>query len=95
MHLLIGLSRTLTIAKLVETIKSETSKWAKVADHGVSSFQWQSGYGAFSVSHSARGDVDKYIRDQAEHHSRLSFQDELRLLCQKHEIEINERYVWD
>jgi hypothetical protein len=42
-----------------------------------------------------RGSVDMYIRNQEQHHAHLSFQDEYRLICQKHEIEIDERYVWD
>jgi REP element-mobilizing transposase RayT len=94
-HLLIGLSRTITIAKLVEKIKSETSKWGKKTAKGVSSFQWQSGYGAFSVSHSLRNNVDGYIRNQAKRHAKLSYQDEFRRLCAKHRLEIDERYVWD
>jgi len=94
-HLLAGLSRTITIAGLVESIKTETSKWAKKADNGVPNFQWQSGYGAFSVSHSLLDIVDAYIRNQEEHHRQRSFQDEYRLLCKKHGIEIDERYVWD
>lgn len=94
-HLLIGLSRTITIAKLVERIKTETSRWAKDAVGGSSMFAWQSGYGAFSVSHSMTSAVDEYIRCQAEHHAALSFQDEFRRICSKHGIEIDERYVWD
>ena len=94
-HLLVGLSRTITIAKLVEQIKTETSKWAKKNEKCSSSFSWQSGYGVFSVSHSNRNAVDEYIRTQQEHHKKLSFQDEFRELCKRHEIEIDERYVWD
>jgi len=94
-HLLVGLSRTITIAKLVENVKTETSKWAKDHEGGSSVFAWQSGYGAFSVSHSLLGVVDDYIRDQIEHHAKMSFQDEYRRICEKHNIEIDERYVWD
>ena len=93
-HLLIGFSRTITIAKLVEQIKTETSKWAKSAD-GLTIFAWQSGYGAFSVSHSKRDAVGDYIRRQSEHLASLSFQDEFRKMCERHGIEIDERYVWD
>ena len=92
-HLLVGLFRTITIAKLVEQIKTETSKWAKKSiDRG---FSWQKGYGAFSASHSLRDRVDEYIRNQAKHHATISFQDEYRMMCEKHGIEIDERYVWD
>ena len=94
-HLLVGLSRTITIAKLVGSIKTETSKWAKKAITDAQNFAWQSGYGAYSVSHSLHDTVDQYIRDQAEHHGTLSFKEEYRKLCAKHGIEIDERYVWD
>ncbi|PAY19560.1 transposase [Rhodopirellula sp. SM50] len=94
-HLLVGLHRTITIAKLVEQVKTETSKWAKGHEKGSSIFAWQSGYGAFSVSHSLRGVVDDYIRNQFEHHAKMSFQDEYRRLCEKHNLDIDERYVWD
>ncbi len=94
-HLLVGLARTIAIAKLVEHLKTETSRWAKTIPGGAATFSWQSGYGAFSVSHSLRNEVDKYIRNQNEHHKGLSFQDEYRLICRKHGVEIDERYVWD
>ena len=94
-HLLVGLGRTITIAKLVENIKTETSKWAKTAQHGTSLFSWQSGYGAFSVSHSVYGEVDDYIRGQAKRHETITFQDEFRAICTRHEIDIDECYVWD
>jgi REP element-mobilizing transposase RayT len=94
-HLLVGMSRTITIAKLVECVKTETSKWAKKAAGGYPAFSWQTGYGVFSVSHSGRGSVDLYIRNQEEHHKTLSFQEEFRRFCQKHDVPIDERYVWD
>ena len=94
-HLLVGMCRTISIAKLLETIKTETSKWAKKVDGGDQSFQWQAGYGAFSVSHSNTDSVVHYIRNQDKHHARMSFQEEFRALCAKHGIEIDERYVWD
>ena len=94
-HLLVGLSRTITIAKLVEKIKTETSTWAKDKEKCSSAFSWQAGYGVFSVSHSNRDAVDTYIRNPSEPHRKLSFQDEFRELCKRHAVEIDERYVWD
>jgi putative transposase len=58
-------------------------------------FHWQNGYGAFSVSQSLVNLVIRYIESQAEHHRRLTFQDEFRILCARHEIPIDERYAWD
>ena len=94
-HLLIGLSRTETISKVIEKTKTATSRWAKSTPECSSTFSWQAGYAAFSVSHSLIDSVDEYIRNQEAHHQTRSFQDELRLLCEKHEIDIDEKYVWD
>ena len=58
-------------------------------------FQWQNGYGAFSISPSHVEDLKRYIADQVEHHKTETFQDEFRRLCRKYGVEIDERYVWD
>ena len=79
-HLAVGLSRTLPISKLIEKIKTETSKWAKDVEGGHPNFSWQSGYGAFSVSHSNLDAVKQYIETQEDHHAKRSFQDEFRLM---------------
>jgi REP element-mobilizing transposase RayT len=94
-HILCGLARTVSVAKLLEHLKTETSKWIKRRACDLPDFHWQAGYGAFSVSQSAVPQVIDYIERQAEHHRTMSFQEEFRLICQKHEIEIDERYVWD
>lgn len=52
-------------------------------------------YGAFSVSYSRRDEFDRYIRNQIEHHKKISFQDEYRRLCERHELPLDERYAWD
>ena len=94
-HVVCGLGRTVSVASLIEHIKTETSKWAKKDSVETSSFSWQKGYGAFSVSQSNLDAVLDYVERQEVHHKRRSFQDEFRELCKKHEIAIDERYVWD
>jgi len=94
-HILCGLSRTISVAKLVEHLRVETSKWAKKRTRALGNFHWQAGYGAFSVSQSQVEQVIAYIDGQPEHHRKLTFQEEFRIICQKHDIEIDERYVWD
>jgi putative transposase len=94
-HVLCGLSRTITVAELVEVMKRETSKWAKHKTPDLNAFHWQNGYSVFSVSQSNVESVVNYIKHQAEHHGKMSFQDELRLICKKHNVEIDERYVWE
>ncbi len=94
-HLLASQSRTITLAEWVKELKRASSLWAKKKSPLWSLFQWQAGYGAFSVSQSQKERAREYIRTQEKHHRRLSFQNELRQLLKKHEIEFDERYIWD
>ena len=94
-HVLCQLSRNISIADLVKETKMQSSKWAKTGDRGVGSFKWQNGYAVFSVSQSNASRVRRYIANQEEHHRKKSFQEELRIFLRRHEIEFDERYVWD
>jgi len=94
-HLLASQSRTITLAEWVKELKRVSSVWAKEKSPQWGLFQWQAGYGAFSVSQSQKERVQEYIGSQEEHHRRFSHQDELRRLLKKHEIAFDEQYVWD
>ena len=78
LHCLCRLSRTITVAKLIEEMKTASSAWIKTQPGGPRDFHWQGGYGAFSVSPSNVSRVRSYIANQEEHHRRMSFQDEFR-----------------
>jgi REP element-mobilizing transposase RayT len=94
-HALFALARTITVADLVEEVKTSTSKWIKTKGIEFRRFHWQSGYGAFSIGQSNVAALKRYIATQKEHHRHQSFQDEYRLLCRKYRVKIDERYVWD
>ena len=93
-HILFCLGRTISQADLVEEVKKSSSKWMK-AECGVNEFSWQAGYGAFSVGESHTDAVINYIRNQKEHHRKLTFQDEFRKFLEKYKVGYDERYVWD
>lgn len=95
LHILFSLSRTKTIAGIIEAVKSDTSTWIKSRGAEYSSFYWQSGYGAFSIGQSNVDALKKYIAGQKEHHKVVTFQDEYRKILQSYEIEYDEKYVWD
>jgi putative transposase len=80
LHLLIALPTSLTLAEVVQKLKSNSSRW--LAENGIK-FEWQKGYGAFSVSPSLLTMVQAYIRNQAEHHRNRSFEEEFRALLDK------------
>ena len=94
-HILCNLSRTLSVMKLVEKVKTEPSKWMKKQGAQYRDFYWQNGYGAFSVSESKSEEVRRYIGDQQEHHKKLKFKPEFRTLCRKNRLKIDERHVWE
>ena len=94
-HLLCRFGRTLTQAEWVKELKRVSNGWLKEHGRDYADFEWQGGYAAFSVSQSNLEQVKQYIANQEEHHKKTTFQDELRTLLRKHEIEFDERYVWD
>ena len=94
-HLLARESRTITLSEWVKELKRVTSIWIKEKSPQFETFAWQAGYGAFSVSQSQSGKVIKYIQEQETHHRKQDFKTEFREFLERHEIEYDERYVWD
>ena len=86
-HILCVLSRKVSIAKLVEEVKTEPSKWMKKQGEVYAEFHWQNGYGAFSVSHSHVEQVAAYIADQEKHHRKKTFNREFETLVEKYGLE--------
>lgn len=94
-HILFDMGKSVAPVKFVELIKRESSKFIKTLGAGYATFYWQRGYGMFSVSPKDRDQAEHYVRNQAEHHRRRSFQDEYRALLRHYGIEFDERFVWD
>jgi len=92
-HLLTSLHPTVCLSELVKDIKISTSKWMK-GDGGLSAFtHWQDGYGAFTIAQGEKDAVIEYIKNQQEHHQKVSFRDELRALLVKYGVEFDEKYL--
>ncbi|MEJ6571978.1 MAG: transposase [Akkermansiaceae bacterium] len=94
-HIACTLPRTVTISKLFEITKKESSVWIKKQGAKYENFYWQAGYGNFSVAPSQLDQLIGYIENQEKHHQTVSFQDEFREFLNKYQIEYDERYVWD
>jgi len=95
LHILFSLARVISIADLVQEVKTESSKWIKKKGSEFANFHWQSGYGAFSIGQYQVTSLKKYIHNQKRHHQRHTFQDEYRKFLKLYEIDYDERYVWD
>jgi REP element-mobilizing transposase RayT len=94
-HLLVQQARDISVAELVGEVKSISSGWIKDVFPSHSDFAWQQGYAAFSVSLSGLDRLIAYIENQAEHHRRKTYQEEVREFLDKHGIRHDERYMWD
>lgn len=91
LHLLFSLPPTLPLAKVIQEIKGNTSRWLNELG---TRFAWQEGYSAFSVSQSQRKTVIDYIDGQVEHHKKWSFEQEFLTLLKKSGIPYDARFVF-
>ena len=91
MHLMIALPAALPLAKAVQDLKGNSSRWLN--QHG-SRFAWQEGYAAFSVSASNKQAVMDYIAEQPRHHRKRSFEQEFVALLRKSGIDYDARFIF-
>ncbi len=92
-HLLLSLPATLDVAKAVQLLKGNSSKWIHQTFPDHRGFEWQKGYGAFSIGVSGVADTIAYIENQAEHHRRVTFEEELAAILRKHALEFEPRML--
>jgi len=76
------------------TVRQHSSKWVHEKFPSRRHFAWQEGYGAFSIGISQVDETTRYINSQAEHHRRMTFQEEFRAFLERHGIEYDPRHVW-
>lgn len=93
-HLLLSLSRELSVADAMQLIKGPSSKWVHETFPQMAGFAWQEGYGAFSIGILQADETCRYIEGQEEHHRTVSFQEEYLAFLKRHNVPHDERYVW-
>ncbi|CAD74181.1 MAG TPA: IS200/IS605 family transposase [Rhodopirellula baltica] len=94
-HLLVSIHPAQSISDCVRDIKSNSSVWVHEHLTNLKSFQWQTKYGAFSVSESSVDSVKAYVANQKEHHKKLTFKEEFMAILRKHGIQFDPRYVFE
>jgi putative transposase len=87
------LSSTVSVAKAVQLLKRNSSKWIHETFPKMHSFKWQEGYGAFSIGVSGIEATVAYIRNQAEHHRSRTFREEFKTMLRKHGFDYDERML--
>ena len=90
-HLLVAQTSTVTLAKVMQDLKGNSSRWLNKRG---TKFAWQEGFGGFSVSQSQKQVVADYIAHQAEHHRRWTFEQEFMTLLKKSGAKIDKERVF-
>jgi REP element-mobilizing transposase RayT len=93
-HLLIEMSFLDNFSSVIRDIKASTSLWIHKNFAHMDDFAWQEGYGSFSVSYSVLDSVQKYVRNQEQHHASMTFDQEYAKLLKLHDITPDFRFVY-
>jgi len=91
-HLLVRIKPVISVSEFLSKLKSSSSGWAKRQTAG--RFAWQARFGGFTVSESQVERVRRYIRNQEEHHRKISFEEEFKALLKAHRVEFDEAHLW-
>lgn len=94
-HILIGMKPTCCLSDLVREIKKSSNVFINEKGFVKGKFEWQSGFGAFSYSHSSLDNVIKYIQNQKTHHNSKTFKNEYKDFLQKFQVEFRDEYLFE
>lgn len=95
LHLLIGLKPDCMLSELVRDIKANSSRWINEQKYIPGKFEWQTGFGAFTVGQSQIKAVVNYILNQEEHHKTKSFREEYIEFLNAYQIEYKTEYLFE
>lgn len=93
-HCFFGLIPSVSVSNVMQNAKAKSSKWINESNLLENKFHWQDGFGAFSYSHTHIDRVYRYIKNQEAHHKKQVFLDEYISLLKQHNIEYDERYIF-
>lgn len=93
LHLAISLHPSISLSNLLKSIKISSGNWIKINSCFPFFEGWQEGYGAFTYSISQKDELVQYVKNQKQHHLKLSFIEEFKNLLKEHNIDYNEKYL--
>jgi len=94
-HLLLQMPSMLLVPRAMNLIKGSSSKWMNECYGNQFWFDWQDGYGAFTIGHSQVNRTVAYIRNQKEHHDKFTFEYEYVKFLKKNGVKYDPKYLWD
>ena len=91
-HVFLDVPKTMTVVDAAKTLKGVSSTWINEQHVVAGRFQWQDGYGAFTVGPEEKETLSAYIRNQEEHHRVKTFAEEYEAFLRKHGIDFDPKY---
>ena len=94
-QLLVNLPPSKSLSNCIRDVKANASKRMNEIEESITKFEWQKGYGAFTVSHSQVDSIRRYIQNQKEHHREKTFKEEFIALLQRHQIPFEDKFLFE
>ena len=94
LHILSDLHPTIALSDFIKEIKTATNTWMKANGNYPKFTSWAEGYCALTYSIRDKEIIVNYIKNQQEHHKKISFEDEYRALLRENGIEWDEKYLF-
>lgn len=91
-HLIVKLKPNYDVSKFIQDLKPPVTKWAR--EHVHPKFEWQDGFGAFTIGESQIASVRRYIQNQQDHHKKTVFDEEFKMMLESANIQFDEQYLW-
>jgi REP element-mobilizing transposase RayT len=91
-HLLTDMHPSLAPADLVRDIKTASSLWIKHSKLFPTFAGWSEGYGSFTCSYRDLDRLIEYVKNQQNHHKKITFEEEYRMILLEAGIIPDERY---
>ena len=93
-HILIGATPDISLSDLLRDIKANSSRYINQNNRVKGKFEWQKGFGAFTVGYTQVQQVANYIKNQEEHHKKKSFKEEYVTFLEQSGIDYNPKYIF-
>lgn len=93
-HCLVGLKPAISVSELMKSVKAKSSKYINEERLTPTRFEWQTGYGAFSLHRSRIKQVYRYIQNQEEHHRKVAFKEEYTNILTDLGIKFDPQYTF-
>ncbi|HOE38858.1 MAG TPA: IS200/IS605 family transposase [Bacteroidales bacterium] len=92
-HIATHIHQTISISSLIKDIKLSSNDFIKSKNLFNKFNGWQEGYGIFTYNIKEKDNLIKYIKNQGEHHKKISYKEELLSLLKEFDIEFDEKYL--